>query len=60
MKFSGLEIIDVYVVSVVEGIGTEEDPCRIVTSYMKEDENGRCKTFYKDDPQNALDGGGDD
>ena len=57
MKFSGLEIIDVYVVSVVEGIGTEEDPYRTVKYYMQEDKDGRCKTFYKDDPQNALEGG---
>ena len=56
MKFSGLEIINVYVVSVAEGIGTKEDPCRIVKYYMQEDKDGRCKTFYKDDPQNALDG----
>ena len=57
MKFNGLEKIDVYVVSVVEGDGTEEDPCRIVKYYMQEDGNGRCKTFYKDDSQNALGGG---
>ena len=56
MKFSVLEIIDVYVVSVFEGNGTEEDPCRMVKYYMQEDKDGRCRTFYKDDPQSVSEG----
>ena len=49
MKFSGLEIIDVYVVSVVEGIGTEEDPCRIVKYYMAKADDGKMELLFKKD-----------
>lgn len=49
MKFSGLEKIDVYVVSVVEGIGTEENPCRIVKYYMTEVDDGKMELLFKKD-----------
>lgn len=49
MKFRGLEIIDVYVVSVVEGIGTEENPCRIVKYYMTEVDDGKMELLFKKD-----------
>jgi hypothetical protein len=49
MRFRGAEFIDVLVVSVCEGMGTEDDPCRVVKYYMTEVDDGKMELLFKKD-----------
>lgn len=49
MRFRKAEFIDVLVVSVCEGTGTKDDPCRVVKYYMTEEDDGKMKLLFKED-----------
>lgn len=49
MRFRGAEFIDVLVVSVCEGMGTQDDPCRVVKYYMTEVDDGKMELLFKND-----------
>lgn len=49
MRFRQAKFIDVMVVSVCEGDGTADSPCRVVDYYMTEGDDGEMNVLFKKD-----------
>lgn len=49
MRFRSAKFIDVIVVSVCEGEGVEDNPCRVVDYYMTKGDNGEMELLFKKD-----------
>lgn len=49
MRFREAKFIDVMVVSVCEGDGTADSPCRVVDYYMTERDEGEMNVLFKKD-----------
>ena len=49
MRFRKLEKAELFIVTVCEGEGVEENPCREIKYYMVEDTPGKYKVLYKED-----------
>ena len=49
MRFREAKFIDVLEVSVCEGDGTADSPCRVVKYYMTEGDDGEMNVLFKKD-----------
>ena len=55
MRFRGAKFIDVLEVSVCEGDGTADNPCRVVKYYITEEDDGEMNILFKEDPIDTKD-----